>query len=111
MSKENNAGDNGGDLRQLILLQQHQQQEHFSVLPSSLGGPLDIFGNSFKQNFETMIRSTSRSLVSEDSDLGNKQNMLSEDPKGNRLAKGNVHFESNSSPDAKNTNNTSTNEA
>ena len=57
-----------------------------------------------------MIRNTSRSLVSEDPDLGNRQNMLSEDPKGNRLAKGNVHFESNSSPDAKNTNNTRTNE-
>ena len=48
--------------------------------------------------------------MSEDPDLGNRQNMLSEDLKGNKLAKGNVHFESNSSPDAKNTNNTRTNE-
>ena len=35
--------------------------------------------------------------------------MPSEDPKGNRLAKGKLHFESNNSPDAKSTNNTRTN--
>ena len=98
MSKENNSEDNGGDLRQLILLQQQQQQENFSVLASSLGDTLNTFGNSFKQYLETMIRNTSRSPVSEDPDLGNRQNMLSEDPKGNRLAKANAHFEGNSSP-------------
>ena len=48
--------------------------------------------------------------MSEDPDLGNRHNMLSEHPKGNRLAKGNVHFESNRRPDAKNTNNTRINE-
>ena len=37
MSKENNSEDNGGDLRELILLQQQKQQENFSVLASSLG--------------------------------------------------------------------------
>ena len=58
-----------------------------------------------------MIRNTSRSLVSEDPDLVNRQNMLPEDPKGNRLAKGNVHFDINSSPDAINTSKTRTNES
>ena len=87
MSKENNAEDNGGDLHQLILLQQQQQQENFSLLASSLGGTLNTFGNSFKQYLEVVIRNTSRSPVSEDPDLGNRQNMLSEHPKGNRLAK------------------------
>ena len=112
MSKENNAEDNGGNLHQLILLQQQQQQqqEKFSLLASSLGNTLNTFGNSFKQYLETMIGNTSRSPVSEDPDLGNRQSMLSEDLKGNRLAKGNAHFESSSSPDAKNTNNTRTNE-
>ena len=47
MSKENNAEDNGSDLRQLILLQQ-QQQKIFSVLASSLGDTLNNLGNSFK---------------------------------------------------------------
>ena len=37
-----------------------------------------------------MIRSTSRSLVYEDPDLGNRQNILSEDLEGNKLAKGYV---------------------
>ena len=110
MSKENNAEGNGGDLHQLILLQQQQQQENFSLLASSLGDTLNSFGNSFKQYLEVVIRNTSRSPVSEDPDLGNRQNMLSEHPKGNRLAKGNVHFESNRRPDAKNTNNTRINE-
>ena len=36
MSKENNAEDNGGDLRQLTLLQQQQEEENFSLLASSL---------------------------------------------------------------------------
>ena len=48
--------------------------------------------------------------MSKENNLENRQNMLFEDPKGNRLAKENVHFESNSSPDARNTNNTRTNE-
>ena len=111
MNKENNAEDNGGNLRQLILLQQkQQQQENFLLLASSLGDTLNTFGKSFKQYLKTMIRNTSRSPVSEDPDLENRQNMLSEDLKGNRLAKGNVHFESNSSPDADSINNTRTNE-
>ena len=43
--------------------------------------------------------------------LGNRQNMLSEDSKGNRLAKENVHFTCNSSPDGDDkNNNTKTNE-
>ena len=102
MSKENNAEDTGGDLCQLILLKINIS--HF--LQCSLGDTLNTFGNSFKQILETMIRNTSRSLVSEDPDLGNRQNMLSEDPKRNRLTKGNVNFQSSSSPDANNTNNT-----
>ena len=48
--------------------------------------------------------------MSKENNLENRQNMPFEDPKGNRLAKENVHFESNSSPDARNTNNTRTNE-
>ena len=81
MSKENNAEDNGGDLRQLILLQQ-QQQKNFSVLASSLEDTLNTLGNSFKQYLQAMIRNTARFTVSEDPDLGNRQNMLSEDLKG-----------------------------
>ena len=110
MSKENNAIDNGWELRQLILLQQQQKEENFSLLASSLGDTLNTFGNSFKQYLETMMRKASRSPMSEDPYLGNRQNMLSEDLKENRLVKRNIHFASSSSPDgdAKN-NNTRTN--
>ena len=55
-----------------------------------------------------MTKKTSRHSVSEDPDLGNRQNMLSEDPNRNRLAKGNVHFERNGRYCVKN--NTKTNE-
>ena len=109
MSKENYTEDNGGDLRQLILLQQRQQKKkNFSLLAISLGDILNTSGNSCKQYLQTMTINTSRSPVSEGPDLGNRQNMLSEDAIGNILAKGNVHFESDSSSDAKN--NTRTNE-
>ena len=74
MNKENNAEGKGGNLRQLILLQQkQQQQEIFLLLASSLGDTLNTFGNSFKQCLKTMIRDTSRSPMSEDPDLGNRQ--------------------------------------
>ena len=81
-------------------MHQQQQEENFSLLSSSLGDTLNAFTNSFKQYLEIMIRNTSQSSVSADPDLGNRQDMLSEDSKGNRLAKGNAHFESNSGPDA-----------
>ena len=41
-------------------------KENFLPLASSLGDTLNIFGNSFEQYLETMIRNTSRSPVSED---------------------------------------------
>ena len=40
MCKESNSEDNGRDLRQLVLLQQQQQQETFSLLAISLGDTL-----------------------------------------------------------------------
>ena len=64
-NKEHNAEDNGGDLRQLILLQQ-RQHENFSLLVSSLRDTLNTFENSFKRYLETLSLNTSRPPVSAD---------------------------------------------
>ena len=54
MSKENNTEDNRGNLHQLILLQQQQPQENFSVLASSLGDTLNtLLSNTLRQLSET----------------------------------------------------------
>ena len=47
MGVENSAEDNESDLRQLTLLPQQQQQQHFSFLASSVGGYTKHFWKFF----------------------------------------------------------------